>query len=145
SAAAWAAAGVVAHEYPGPLTKIVVYSLASLVDYSRYRARQHFPSDIFVGSTWDPFRNFLGDSTGLSSANMGSPYVPLDSWVYPAFDRLIALGDVQSAIVGMRPWTRLECARLLSEAQDLVAADATAQQGAQQLLGTLEHEFTPEM
>jgi len=167
SAAAWAAAGVVAHEYPGPLTKIVVYSLASLVDYSRYRARQHFPSDIFVGSlignfvaegvynrhhdgelggsTWDPFRNFLGDSTGLSSANMGSPYVPLDSWVYPAFDRLIALGDVQSAIVGMRPWTRLECARLLSEAQDLVAADATAQQGAQQLVGTLEREFTPEM
>ena len=25
-------------------------------------------------------------------ANMGSPYVPLDSWVYPAFDRLIATG-----------------------------------------------------
>jgi hypothetical protein len=76
---------------------------------------------------------------------MGSPYVPLDSWVYPVFDRLIALGDVQSAIVGMRPWTRLECARLLSEAQDLVAADASAQQGAQQLLGTLEREFTPEL
>ena len=24
--------------------------------------------------------------------NMGSLYVPLDSWIYPAFDRLIALG-----------------------------------------------------
>jgi membrane-associated phospholipid phosphatase len=167
SAAAWAAAGVVAHEYPGPLSKILVYSLASLVDYSRYRAHQHFPSDIFVGSlignmvaegvyiqhhdaelggaAWEPLGKLLGNSTARPSANMGSPYVPLDSWVYPAFDRLIALGDVQSAIVGMRPWTRLECARLLSEAQDLVAADATAQQGAQQLLGTLQREFTSEM
>jgi|SRR5271157_3336334 len=167
AAAAWSVAGVIAHEYPGPLTKIMVYGLASLVSVSRVKAHQHFPSDVVVGSlignlvaqnvysrhhdvelggsSWEPFRNFLRQSTGLSSANMGSPYVPLDSWVYPAFDRLIARGDVQSAIVGMRPWTRLECARLLSEAQDLVAADATAQQGAQQLLDTLEREFTPEM
>jgi membrane-associated phospholipid phosphatase len=49
--------------------------------------------------------------------NMGSPYVPLESWVYPAFDRLIALGYAQSAIVSLRPWTRLECARLLEEAE----------------------------
>src|SRR5258708_18526900 len=31
ASAAWAAAGVIAHEYPGPLTKIVVYALAGLV------------------------------------------------------------------------------------------------------------------
>jgi len=30
--AAFAAAGVIAHEYPGPLTKIAVYALAGLVD-----------------------------------------------------------------------------------------------------------------
>lgn len=35
--------------------------------------------------------------------NMGSPYVPLDSWIYPAFDRLIALGYIRSAIIGQRP------------------------------------------
>src|SRR5713226_3070522 len=50
AAAAWSVAGVVAHEYPGPLMKIMAYGLASLVDYSRIRARQHFPSDVFVGS-----------------------------------------------------------------------------------------------
>ncbi|MGB2676259.1 MAG: capsule assembly Wzi family protein [Candidatus Acidiferrum sp.] len=167
AAAAWAAAGVVAHEYPGPLTKIVVYSLASLVDYSRFRARQHFPSDIFVGSLignlvaqnvysrhsdpelggaeWESISRLFRGHESLTPQNMGSPYVPLDSWVYPAFDRLAALGYVNSGIFGMRPWTRLECVRLLGEAQDLVAADATAQQGAQQLLGTLEREFTPEL
>jgi len=50
AAAAWSVAGVIAHEYPNPLVKIVAYGLASLVDYSRVRSRQHFPSDVFVGS-----------------------------------------------------------------------------------------------
>src|SRR5947209_8337126 len=49
AAAAWSVAGVIAHEYPGPLMKIAAYGLASLVDYSRIRGRQHFPSDVFVG------------------------------------------------------------------------------------------------
>src|SRR5205085_1327215 len=50
AAAAWSVAGVVAHEYPGPLTKIFAYGLASLVDVSRVKAHQHFPSDVLVGS-----------------------------------------------------------------------------------------------
>src|ERR1700691_870128 len=50
AAAAWAVAGVFAHEYPGPIPKILAYGLASFVSYSRIRARQHFPSDVFVGS-----------------------------------------------------------------------------------------------
>src|SRR6266436_1734665 len=35
AATAWSIAGVVAHEYPGPLTKIMAYGLASLVSVSR--------------------------------------------------------------------------------------------------------------
>src|SRR5438309_7570537 len=50
AAAAWSVAGVAAHEYPGPFTKIMVYGLASLVDISRIRSHQHFPSDVLVGS-----------------------------------------------------------------------------------------------
>ena len=50
SAAAWAVAGVIAHEYPGPLPKLFAYGLASFVSYSRFRAAQHFPADVFVGS-----------------------------------------------------------------------------------------------
>jgi hypothetical protein len=49
-------------------------------------------------------------------AYMGSPYVPLDSWVYPAIARLAALGFVRSAYLAMRPWTRLESARIVQEA-----------------------------
>lgn len=164
AAAAWAAAGVVAHEYPGTLTKIVVYSLASLVDYSRYRARQHFPSDIFIGSvignlvaegvytqhhdvglggsSWEPFRNFLGDSSTRSSANMGSPNVPLDSWIYPALDRLAALGYLRTALLGMRPWTRLECVRLLDEAGDLLNLSGKDDLEATKLYDALTKDFS---
>jgi membrane-associated phospholipid phosphatase len=162
--AAWAVAGVVAHEYPGPLTKILVYSLASLVDYSRYRARQHFPSDILVGSIlgnmvaeniynrhhdqelggapWEPFGKFLGDSTARSSANMGSPYVPLDSWIYPALDRLAAEGYLRTALLGMRPWTRLECVRLLDEAGDRLSLSGEDDSEATKLFEALTKEFS---
>jgi hypothetical protein len=43
-----------------------------------------------------------------NAANMASPYVALDSWVYPDFDRLAALGAVQTAFAGLRPWTRMD-------------------------------------
>src|ERR1700739_3724461 len=136
--AAFAAAGVIAHEYPGPLTKIGVYALASLVSYSRFRARQHFPSDLFVGSVlgnmvaqsvysqhhdpelggeeWISTSRYVREHWKPEPAGMGSPNVPLDSWVYPAIERLAAQGLVQSEFLNIRPWTRLECVALLNEA-----------------------------
>jgi hypothetical protein len=66
-------------------------------------------------------RNYGTENQKLrTSKNMGSPYVPLDSWIYSAFDRLIALGYVKPAFAGLRPWTRMECARMLVEAKDEV-------------------------
>jgi hypothetical protein len=167
AAAAWSVAGVIAHEYPSPFMKIMAYGMASLVDYSRIRGRQHFPSDVFVGSimgnliaqniysrhhdpdlggeAWKSISQiFRGDGT-YSPANQGSPYVPLDSWIYPALDRLVALGYVQSAIIGMRPWTRLECARLLSEAQEQSTGSNATSTETEQLLDTLAQEFSSEM
>jgi membrane-associated phospholipid phosphatase len=45
-------AHVVAGEYPGWGTKTIVYSMATTVSLSRVLARQHFPSDVIVGSTF---------------------------------------------------------------------------------------------
>lgn len=167
AAAAWAVAGVVAHEYPGPLTKIVAYSLATLVDYSRYRARQHFPSDVFIGSvvgnlvaegvynqhhdvelggdSWIPFRKFLSQPPDRTSANAGSPYVPLDSWIYPTFDRLAAMGYVSSGIFGIRPWTRLECTRLLNEAGEKLDLTGFGDKEAVSLYNSLSREFSSDL
>jgi len=164
AAAAWSVAGIVAHEYPGPLMKIAAYGLASLVDYSRIHGRQHFPSDVLVGSIvgnliaqnvysrhrdpdlggseWRSISQLFRGDGSLSRANQGSPYVPLDSWIYPAFDRIAALGYVNSGILGMRPWTRLECARLLGEVQDQGAGNDPATSESQQLLNSLVYEFS---
>jgi hypothetical protein len=48
----WAFAHVVAGEYPGWATKLIVYSLATTVSASRVIAREHFTSDVIVGSTF---------------------------------------------------------------------------------------------
>ena len=48
----WAFAHVVAGQYDGIATKAVVYGVASTVSVSRVLARQHFPSDVLVGSTF---------------------------------------------------------------------------------------------
>src|SRR6266446_10852107 len=166
SAAAWSVAGVVAHEYPGPLMKIVAYGLASLVDYSRIRGRQHFPSDVFVGSimgnliaqnvysrhhdpglggeAWRSIGQVFRGDGNLTPSNMGSPYVPMDSWVYSSFDRLAAMGYVNSGMFGMRPWTRLECARLLTESEDHGTVDDSSSEAARINL-ELAKEFSGEL
>jgi hypothetical protein len=48
----WAFAHVVAGQYDGIATQAVVYGVASTVSVSRVLARQHFPSDVVVGSTF---------------------------------------------------------------------------------------------
>src|SRR5207302_9243090 len=116
AAAAWSVAGVIAHEYPGPLTKIVAYGVASLVSVSRVKAHQHFPSDVVVGSVignlvaqdiysrhhdpdlgggeWRSISQLFRGDGNSSPANQGSPYVLLDSWLYPAFDRLTSMAVI---------------------------------------------------
>ena len=49
SAIAWSIAGVVAHEYPGPLTQLGAYGLATAVSLTRVTGKQHFPSDVVIG------------------------------------------------------------------------------------------------
>jgi hypothetical protein len=54
----------------------------------------------------------------------GSTYVPVDSWMYTALDRLHALGYVDTAFLGLRPWTRLSIAHMLNMSADRIQADA---------------------
>jgi membrane-associated phospholipid phosphatase len=167
SAAAWSVAGVIAHEYPGPLTKIMAYGLASLVSVSRVKAHQHFPSDVLVGNVignlvaqniysrhrdpdlgggeWRSIGEFFRGDGDRSPANQGSPFVPLDSWIYPELDRLAALGFVKSGFTAMRPWTRRECARLLSEAEENLANTEADEAEPTRLVEALEFEFHPEI
>jgi membrane-associated phospholipid phosphatase len=46
----WAMASVVAHEYPRPWVQLLAYGAASSVSVSRIMGRNHFASDVFVGT-----------------------------------------------------------------------------------------------
>src|SRR5713101_3173449 len=165
AAAAWSIASVIAHEYPGPLTSLLVYGLASAVSASRISAKQHFPSDVLIGSAigwlegmyvyrkhhdarlgggeWQTYAE-AHDSSERNTGNLGSPYVPLDSWIYPAMERLAGLGLLNDEFMGMRPWTRLECARLVNEAADQFPDVGTENGEASGLIEALQREFRPE-
>jgi membrane-associated phospholipid phosphatase len=149
AAVSWAVAGVIAHEYPGTMTRIISYGLASAVTVARVTGKEHFPSDVLAGGALGyfigrqiyqrrrdpeisegPWGSLLGNNPqeqqegqegkdkSRNPRNMGSPYVPLESWVYPAFERLAALGYLPAAYLGIRPWTRMECSRLLEEGNE---------------------------
>jgi len=46
----WSMASVIAHEYPRPWVKWLVYGTATAVSVARFTGREHFPSDVAVGS-----------------------------------------------------------------------------------------------
>jgi hypothetical protein len=166
AAGAWAIAGIVAHEYPSPFMKFLSYGMATLVSASRITAKQHFPSDVLVGAAlgyltseyvyhahhkpelpgaaWEPPGIHPDRPSHWQSKFMGSPYVPLDSWIYPALDRLTALGYISSSMAAMRPWTRMECARQISEASDRIGDDQGSGDAAR-LYSGLEREFSNEL
>ncbi len=54
----------------------------------------------------------------------GSTYVPMDSWIYPALDRLQAMGYLDTAFLGIRPWTRLQIAWMLEQDAATIQLDA---------------------
>src|SRR6266496_2569817 len=167
SALAWSIASVVAHEYPGPLTKLAAYGLASAVTLTRVTSKQHFASDAVVGSAlgWYFGRQVyrahhdpeLGGASWSDSqedndavkeprppGKMGSPYVPLDSWVYPALEKLAAFGYIETAFIGLKPWTRMECAQFVEQAGEVVQGTDEPEGDWTDLLSRLQEEFAYE-
>jgi membrane-associated phospholipid phosphatase len=163
SSVSWAIASVIAHEYPGWLTQILAYGTAGGVSAARWAGQKHFASDVMIGAAlgWYMGRQVYRTHSHYSAADMarygtfhkndedqgldqtrfmGSSYVPLDSWVYRAFERMSALGYLQSESLSIRPWTRLECARLLSEAATPIA-DGEVSSEVGQLYSALSSEF----
>ena len=63
---AWTLASVVAHEYPKWPVQLAMYGMATAVSTTRVTGGQHFPSDVFFGST-------LGYLVGRYVANKDKP------------------------------------------------------------------------
>lgn len=81
--------------------------------------------------------------------SLDSPYIPVDSWVYPAVFRLYGLGYIDTVFLGMRPWTRASLEHILEQAgariedaQDYV--DSTTEE-AKRIYDALDRELHPDM
>jgi hypothetical protein len=82
-------------------------------------------------------------------SKLDSPYIPVDSWIYPAMMRLYGLGYVDTMYLGMRPWTRAVVEHMLEEAsahiedaQDYVNSTSGE---AQEIYEAVEHELHPDV
>jgi capsule assembly protein Wzi/PAP2 superfamily protein len=156
----WSIASVIAHEYPGPVSTGLAYAAAAAVSASRLSGRDHFPSDVLVGGAlgWlvgrqmyrahhdtsledGEYGSFDLEKGEFDPDALGSPYVPLDSWIYPALKRLAARGYIQSQIAGIEPWTRSECLRQIAEAED-AAQDLPDDSDVKKTIAVLKAEFT---
>ena len=86
----------------------------------------------------------LLDTSMADSDVQGSVYVPVDSWVYPALDRLHALGYVDTAYLGLRPWTRIGIAHMLELSADRIEFDLNNDE-ARSIFSALVHELRPDI
>lgn len=69
---------------------------------------------------------------------VGSTYIPMDSWVYPALSRLQGLGYLDTAFLGLRPWTRLSILHMLQRTADQIDADSNNQEARDIYLEVLQ-------
>jgi hypothetical protein len=104
---------------------------------------------IFLSS---PVVDCFAQSTGCSDTlvvddfvePLGSTYVPVDSWIYSAVDRLHGLGYVDTAFLGMRPWTRVSIVNMLEEASDKIE-DVDNEDEACKIYHGLQRELKPDV
>jgi hypothetical protein len=74
---------------------------------------------------------------------LGSPYIPVDSWIYPAVMRLYSLGYIDDVFLGLRPWTRASVSHMLEQAGGRIEdADEESSTGeAEDLYDALNREM----
>jgi len=87
--------------------------------------------------------NPAGSAPAMITSAQGSTSVPLDSWVYPALERLHGMGYLNTAFLGLRPWTRLSIAHMLQESADEVQTSNDDE--ARELFLSLRREIQPDI
>ena len=73
---------------------------------------------------------------------LGSTYISLDSWMYPAMMRLYSMGYLDTMFLSMRPYTRRSALHMLQASEDAILSSDDGQ--AQDILSVLLNELTDE-
>jgi hypothetical protein len=77
-------------------------------------------------------------------SEFGSTFIPVDSWMYDALLRLYSLGYLDSAFLGMRPWTRLSVEHMLALSANRISEEEPPDSEARQLYEALRKELEPD-
>ncbi|MGB9147688.1 MAG: capsule assembly Wzi family protein [Acidobacteriaceae bacterium] len=95
-------------------------------------------------TTQQPFpANYQTPAAVITTSAEGSTYVPMDSWMYPALDRLHSLGYLDTAFLGLRPWTRLSIAHMLQQSADKI--DTSDDEQAKEIYLAVLNEVQPDL
>lgn len=82
-------------------------------------------------------------------AALGSPFIPVDSWIYPAIWRLYGMGYVDDIFLGLRPWTRASVANMLEQAapriDDATTDGAATAEQAREIYDAINHQLFPDI
>jgi hypothetical protein len=114
------------------LSAVLLGSTASFFAKAQVTTQQPFPP------------GYQPPAETITTSSEGSTYVPMDSWIYPALDRLHALGYVDSAFLGIRPWTRLSIAHMLEQSADRIDTDTGNDEARRIYLAVLQ-EVQPDI
>jgi hypothetical protein len=102
---------------------------------AKYNAQQ-------IYTAYEPYGPYGPTALPIHQDHLGSPYIPVDSWVYPEMMRLYGLGYIDTAFLSMRPWTRRAVLHMLSESQaDILGGNSME---AQEILAVLLRELSDE-
>ncbi len=115
-------------------TTVTDQTPAPQASVSQTKDEQPPPRDAIKFTPYAPLKSLEG---------MSSPYIPLDSWIYPAVMRLYGMGFVDTVFLGMRPWTRLSVAHMLEESSDTITGSNNDE--AIETFAALEKELAPDM
>ncbi len=76
-------------------------------------------------------------------SQLASPYIPLDSWIYPAVVRLYGLGFLDHVFLNLRPWTRGSVSNMLDQVGANIddADESPAKDQAQDIYEALMREM----
>ena len=163
SALAWAFASVVAHEYPNIYAQLGAYGLATGVSLARVASSQHYLSDVFIGGLIgyqvgrqvykmrhnpqldDDLAIVARQTTAPIPGRLASTYVPLDSWIYPAIERLAVARAIPMPFMDLRPWTRMNCARMMAGLNERVQNSFELPSDLNAIRLALNQEFSDEL
>ncbi len=107
------------------------------------------PTRIFAGKSPVPatgneaMPQYLPINADQIPASAGSTYIPVDSWIYPALMRLYSMNYLDTAVLGMRPWTRLSVLRMLYATQERVHMDNNPE--ALRIYNAVLKEISPDL